>query len=108
MPCCLTVCLFGRYLVRVTVLGSRLFLVWNCVRGLTLEYPVYFLMDALWIVCMYGSMCLWVSYIFLFCMLWGGCDGGTVPVQPYGVLSLGGTCVVRVQLRVYCASCSWC
>ncbi len=69
MPCCLAIYLLVRYLVRVPVFGSWVFSEWYCVRGLRLDYPVYFLGDALLILGMYGGMCLCVQYVFLSCML---------------------------------------
>ena len=69
MPCCLASGLLVKYLVRAPVYGFRVFSGWCCVRGLRVDYPVYFLGDALWIVGMYGGMCLCVQYVFLSCLL---------------------------------------
>ncbi len=65
MPYCLAICLLVGYLVRVPVYGFRVFLEWYCVRGLRVDYPVYFLGDALLTIGVYSGMCLCVPYTFL-------------------------------------------
>jgi hypothetical protein len=57
--------LLVRYLVRVPVYGFRVFSEWYSVRRLRVDYPVYFLGDALLIVGMYSGMRLCVPYTFL-------------------------------------------